>query len=154
MHTRLRQQVPQQPIRQRDIFHNQATEIETAKGSLSNMSSSQDNSASYLQQMSTVLGSVASYMRVPVIISSVFFFLVFYSLTCHRTYNGRRASLLFSVPYYISSKSKQIFPRSPRFRKKYQHVTELSYTLPMSQTNPAHRCPDPRNSVSPTSKSL
>jgi hypothetical protein len=33
--------------------------------------SSQDTSSSYLQQMTSVAGTVASYMRVPVLVSSV-----------------------------------------------------------------------------------
>lgn len=63
----------------------------------------QDSSSTYLEQMTALFSSAASYMRVPVLLSSVHRLPIFHSPStttracrriCRRTYNGPRASRL------------------------------------------------------------
>ncbi|KUJ22893.1 BEM46 family protein-like protein [Mollisia scopiformis] len=71
------------------------------------MSSSQDNSASYLQQMTSVLGAVANYMRLPVIISSGIA-----ALLSSLLYFKQKALI---YPSHVPNQSRTTVPRPSEF---------------------------------------
>lgn len=112
--------------------------------------SSQDSSSTYLEQMSSLFNTVSSYMRLPVMISSVLSNLQL--LLAHEIVlimNQGIAALLSSALYIKQKCVLRLFCTHP-FRTNV--MAERSFTPPTSLQTPAHISIRPPNTASRISK--